>query len=115
MIRSSTFVACTLAALAAAPSPAAAQLVQAGVLECAGFASTSFIIGSVHELNCVFRSDFMPPQPYFGVVRRVGLDVGITASSTLVWAVYAPTAQIGPGDIAGNYAGVTAGGAIGIG
>src|SRR4051812_30791458 len=104
MNRSSTVLALTVAALAAAASPAVAQSrVQAGVLECVGAASTSFIIGSVHELSCVFRSDFMPPQPYFGVVRRVGLDVGITAASTLAWAVWAPTAQIGPGDIAGNY------------
>src|ERR1043166_5341373 len=97
MIRSSTIAALSLAVLAGATTPAAAQpAVQAGVLECAGAATTSFIIGSVHELNCVFRSDYMPPQPYYGVIRRVGLDIGVTAASTLVWAVYAPTAQIGP-------------------
>ena len=33
----------------------------------------------------------------------------------LGWAVFAPTRDIGPGDLAGNYGGVTAGAAVGVG
>jgi len=33
----------------------------------------------------------------------------------MVWAVFAPTRRIGPGDLSGSYGGVTAGAAIGIG
>ena len=107
-------IACT--ALAATCAPAASQSrVQAGVLECRGAASTSFLVGSVHQLQCVFRSDRGPRYPYYGLVRRFGLDIGFTQGSSMVWAVFAPTRRIGPGDLSGSYGGVTAGAAIGIG
>ncbi|MGA2128887.1 MAG: DUF992 domain-containing protein [Xanthobacteraceae bacterium] len=118
MTRSSILGA--VAALAVAPvlvtGPAAAQpRVQAGILECRGLGTTSFIVGSVHELECVFRSDYGPPVRYHGVVRKLGVDIGFTEQSSLAWGVFAPTRQIGPGDLAGNYAGVTAGAAVGVG
>jgi hypothetical protein len=114
MIRSTTI--CALLALAAGTSSAAAQSrVQAGVLECRGAGTTSFIIGSVHDLECVFRSDHGARYRYHGVVRKIGLDIGYTEQSTLAWAVFAPSEQVGPGDLSGNYAGVTAGAAVGVG
>ena len=80
-----------------------------------GAPTASFIVGSVHQLGCVFQSDRGPRYRYYGVVRRVGLDIGFTEQSALAWAVFAPTHRIGPGDLSGNYGGVTAAGAIGIG
>ena len=106
-----------LAALAIASSlgPAAAQAgVQVGVLECRGSGSISFVIGSVHEFTCLFSGPG-PLQPYQGIVRKIGLDLGVTEGSVLGWAVFAPTRDIGPGDLTGNYGGVTAGAAVGIG
>jgi hypothetical protein len=73
------------------------------------------VVGSVHQLHCVFSSDRGPRYPYYGLVRRFGLDVGFTQESSMVWAVFAPTRRIGPGDLSGSYGGVTAGAAIGIG
>src|ERR1051326_8328486 len=75
----------------------------------------SSTIGSVHELECVFRTEYMPPVRYHGVVRKFGLDVGITESSVLAWGVVAPTARIGPGDLAGTYGGGAGGASIVIG
>jgi hypothetical protein len=115
MIRFSTIRIAAAAALVLLPGAAVAQSVQAGVLECRGMGSTGFIIGSVHELECVFRSDYMPPVRYHGIVRKFGLDVGITEQSLLSWGVFAPTARIGPGDLAGTYGGVSAGAAVGLG
>ncbi|HLN10996.1 MAG TPA: DUF992 domain-containing protein [Xanthobacteraceae bacterium] len=114
MIRPSIFVAVAVIALAAGPA-AAQSRVQAGVLECRGLGTTSFVIGSVHELECVFRSDYGQPIRYHGVVRKLGVDIGFTEQSSLAWGVFAPTRQIGPGDLAGVYAGVTAGAAVGVG
>jgi len=48
-------------------------------------------------------------------VRRSGLDIGFTEQSALGWAVFAPTRRIGPGDLSGNYGGLTAGAAIVLG
>jgi hypothetical protein len=116
MIRRLLVLALGLAAGIAVNIPAQAQSrIQAGVLECRGGVTTSFIVGSVTDLGCLFRPNFGPPQPYHALVRRVGVDVGITERTVLAWGVFAPTRRIGPGDLAGNYGGVSAGAAIGIG
>jgi hypothetical protein len=111
-------VTCTLiyAALATSLGSAGAQSrVQAGILQCRGAPTTSFIVGSVHELRCVFQSDRGRRDRYYGVVRRAGLDIGFTEQSALAWAVFARTHRIGPDDLSGTYGGVTGAGAIGTG
>jgi hypothetical protein len=35
--------------------------------------------------------------------------------TSLAWAVFAPTQQLGLGDLSGNYGGVTAGATVGVG
>jgi len=105
----------TLVMLAASSVPASAQQVQAGVLECRGGESISFIVGSVSNLTCTYRPDFGPVQAYRATIRRAGVDLGVTAVSGLVWRVIAPTNQIGLGDLSGNYGGVTAGAAVVVG
>jgi len=116
MIRSSAVCALTFAALIVSVASAAAQTrVQAGILQCRGAPTASFIVGSVHELACVFQSDRGPRYRYYGVVRRVGLDIGFTEQSALAWAVFAPSHRIDRGDLSGTYSGVTAAGAIGTG
>ena len=114
MLRSSLFAAVMLVSASAIPA-SAQQHVQAGVLECRGGGSVGFVIGSVTELSCIFRPDVGPRQLYTAVLRRAGVDLGGTAVSSLVWGVFAPTQQIGLGDLSGNYGGVTAGAAVGVG
>jgi hypothetical protein len=104
-----------LAFLAISSASASAQQVQAGVLECSGGETVGFVIGSVTDLNCIYRPDFGPRQAYRAIIRRAGVDVGVTPVSSLVWGVFAPTRQIGLGDLSGNYGGVTAGATIGAG
>lgn len=104
------------AAMAVTVTAASAQSrVQAGVLDCHGAPATSFVVGSAHQLECVFRSDHGAQYRYYGIIRRAGLDIGFTEKSVLGWAVLAPTGRIGPGDLAGTYGGVTAGAAVGVG
>lgn len=114
MLRSSLFAAVMIVSASAIPA-SAQQQVQAGVLECRGGGSVGFVIGSVTELSCIYRPDFGPRQLYTAVMRRAGVDLGGTAVSSLVWGVFAPTQQIGLGDLSGNYGGVTAGAAVGVG
>lgn len=104
-----------LALLALSSVPSSAQQVQVGVLECTGGETVGFIIGSVTDLNCIYRPDVGPRQAYRAVIRRAGVDVGVTPVSSLVWGVFAPTQQIGLGDLSGNYGGVTAGATVGAG
>ena len=107
-------MAAALGAALAAPASAQSRI-QAGVLECLGLGTTGFIIGSVHDLECVFHSDYGVIVRYHGLVRKFGLDLGYTEHSGLTWAVFAPTRQIGPGDLTGNYIGISAGASVGLG
>ena len=91
------------------------QRVQIGVLECRGGASVGFIVGSVTNLGCVLRSDGMPEDRYVATIRKVGLDLGITQESALAWAVFAPSARLGPGDLSGDYAGAQGSASVGVG
>jgi hypothetical protein len=114
-----TFAAGLAATLLAASIGAAfaqqpMQRVQVGILECRGGASVGFIVGSVTNLGCVLRVDGREDR-YIATIRKVGLDLGITQESALAWGVFAPVARLGPGDLAGNYAGVQGSAAIGIG
>lgn len=89
--------------------------VQAGVLECRGGPHVGMVVGSVNNLGCVFRSEGRPDDLYVATVTKLGLDLGITDQTALSWVVFAPTVQLGRGDLSGNYAGVNASAAVGVG
>ena len=105
--------------VAASAMPASSQEgVEVGVLNCIIEGGTGFIIGSTKDLSCTFdpaRAEF-GPEPYFGVVRKYGLDVGVTGETFMRWLVLAPTANIyAPGALAGDYVGASAGASGGVG
>ncbi len=105
-----------IAALAASIASANAMPpVRAGILQCQGGQNVGFVVGSVTSLECVFQSEGRRPEPYVATVRRIGLDLGITAQTQFTWAVNAPTTRLGHGDLAGNYGGVGANASVGIG
>jgi hypothetical protein len=104
-----------VASSAAAQAQQPMQRVQVGVLECRGGASVGFIVGSVTNLGCVLRVEGLPEDRYIATIRKVGLDLGITQESALAWGVFAPVARLGPGDLAGNYAGVQGSATLGVG
>jgi hypothetical protein len=107
--------AATLAASFASAQAQPMQRVQVGILECRGGSSIGFIVGSVTNLGCVLRIDGLPEDRYVATIRKVGVDLGITQESALAWGVWAPVARLGPGDLAGNYAGAQGSAAIGVG
>ena len=114
-IRAGLAAALLVALSAAAQAQQPMQRVQVGILECRGGASIGFIVGSVTNLGCVLRAEGQPEDRYVATVRKVGLDLGITQESALAWGVFAPVTRLGPGDLAGNYAGVQGSAAIGVG
>ncbi len=119
MRRSLILAGLTVATLVASIAGASAQQpmprVQVGVLECRGGASVGFIVGSVTNLGCVLRIDGLPEDRYIATIRKVGVDLGITQESALAWGVYAPVARLGPGDLAGTYAGAQGSASVGLG
>ena len=110
-----TLTIATLALLAPVAGANAAPPVRAGILQCQGGQNVGFVVGSVANLECVFRSEGRRPEPYIARVQRIGLDLGVTEQTQLSWAVNAPTSRLGRGELAGSYGGVGANASIGIG
>jgi hypothetical protein len=107
--------AVALALLAAAPARAQ-EAVEIGVLDCVVAGGAGFVIGSTKDLSCTFTQPNGPPEPYFGVIQKFGLDVGVTGATFIKWLVFAPRLDAyAPGALAGNYAGVSAEATAGVG
>jgi hypothetical protein len=114
-MKSFTTVAYAAVLAALASSAVAQERVQVGVLECRG-STSSFIIGSVTNLSCMFRpSAGAPGEAYQAVMRRAGLDIGINQQMAVAWAVFAPTRGFGRGYLSGTYVGAAASATVGVG
>jgi hypothetical protein len=88
---------------------------QTGTLNCDVSAGFGFIIGSQREVNCLFTPSYpAPPEQYVGTITKVGLDIGVTAAGSLVWAVHISTTRR-RGVLAGSYAGASAEATLGVG
>ena len=102
------------ALVTSATSAMAYDASEVGLLECRG-ASQQFIVGSVTNLQCLFRpSAGGPPQAYDAQIRRVGVDLGFNQSTTLGWSVFAPNMPA-PGALDGTYVGGSANVTVGVG
>src|SRR5271155_2991814 len=87
---------------------------QVGVLTCRLNPSIGFIIAGHQSMECSYApSGGGPPQAYQGAINSVGLDLGVTAGGVLAWTVFAPTAGVAAGALAGEYVGAS--GDIGLG
>ena len=115
LVLAGTAITLLVASVAATTAQQPMQRVQVGTLECRGAASIGFVVGSVTNLGCVLRVDGAPEDRYIATIRKVGLDLGITEESSLAWGVYAPAARLGPGDLAGDYAGAQGSATLGVG
>jgi hypothetical protein len=108
-----------VAAIAAAFSLGTAQAqsgVKAGYLNCQVAGSVSFIFGSSRNVSCLYRpAGAQRIDRYRGEIKKFGVDIGFYGNGVMVWAVIAPTSDIGPGALSGDYGGVSADVAAGYG
>jgi hypothetical protein len=96
------------AALLAATAPAQAQdRVQVGTLACSISAGIGLIIASQRNVSCTFKPDNGPPEAYTGTMTIIGVDVGFTTGSAMVWGVLSGTNRY-VGMLSGTYVGATA-------
>jgi len=91
--------------------------VRIGYLDCTIGGGVGYVLGSAKEADCVFTSAIgsEPLDRYTGVVRKMGVDLGFTTRSRLIWAVFAPTAGYHHGSLGGLYQGATAEATVGAG
>lgn len=104
-------------------SPVAAEpktRLQAGVLECRGDGGWGTIIASKKTFECVFSNlEGQAIGRYEAVVRKFGIDLGVSGATALQWAVFGPTSRVGgryvAGSLEGEYAGIGADVSLGPG
>jgi hypothetical protein len=89
--------------------------VKAGVLTCNVSSGWGLIFGSSKELNCTYDSAAGHEEHYAGTINKYGVDIGYHNGGVIVWAVFAPTSELAHGALAGDYGGVTASAAVGVG
>ncbi len=84
--------------------------VRIGYLDCSIGGGVGYVLGSAKEADCVFTSAIgsEPLDRYTGAIRKMGVDLGFTTRSRMIWAVMAPTAGYHHGSLAGLYQGASA-------
>jgi len=104
----------------AAPAPAASgggggATVRAGYLTCHVASGWGWIFGSSRKLSCAYALQAGYTEYYEGSITKLGADIGYLGSGVILWAVLAPTTNLGQGALAGHYGGATASAAVGVG
>jgi hypothetical protein len=91
--------------------------VRIGYLDCVIGGGVGYVLGSAKEVDCVFQPTVGNelPEHYTGAIRKLGVDIGFTTESRLIWAVFAPTAGYHRGSLSGLYKGATAQATLGVG
>ena len=89
--------------------------VRAGYLTCHVSSGWGFIFGSSRSMKCSYAMQSNYTEYYTGSITKFGADIGYLSSAVMIWAVVAPTNNLGQGALAGHYAGATASAAVGVG
>lgn len=106
--------AAAVVALSGATQAAPAGI-KVGTLTCDVAAGAGFIFGSSKNLTCQYQPSRASVERYAGTISKWGVDIGYTGRGKLVWAVMAPTSDVRPGAIEGEYAGASAQANVGVG
>jgi len=108
-MRKYAFAVVVLAALGLLPAGAnAASGVKVGVLSCGIAGGVGLILGSSKKIDCVYQpSGDGRPEHYSGRINKLGVDIGVTGQSVVVWAVFAP-GKVNKGGLQGTYVGASA-------
>lgn len=103
------------AALMLSAAPAFSESgINVGSLSCHVSGGMGFIFGSSKSMSCVFTRTDGSAEVYNGEVNKYGIDIGYTKEAHMIWLVFAP-GNVAPGALGGDYAGVSADVAAGLG
>ena len=119
MYRTMRLAAALVAALGGSLGLGAQATAQSGVavgtLTCNVASGFGFVFGSSRAINCTFGGPGGRYEHYVGDISKFGVDIGFTQGGILVWTVFAPSASLAPGVLAGNYVGATASATVAVG
>ncbi len=88
---------------------------RAGTLSCRIDGGVGFVVGSSKAMNCTFEGANGKQEKYTGNILMLGVDIGITTETQLLWLVMAPSSSIAQGSLAGKYVGLSAEATVGAG
>jgi Protein of unknown function (DUF992) len=111
----SVFVLALTLGLMTARSAQAEVTVKTGYLTCHEAGGWGYIIGSSHKLHCTYSSNKGRTEYYTGSISKFGADIGYLKSAVILWAVAAPSTNLGAGALTGSYGGVQGSVALGVG
>lgn len=90
--------------------------VRAGQLVCKGGVGFGLLVISSKPFDCKFTPAKGGASHYYRArVTNLGVDIGITGPTVLVWTVLTSTTSLAKGHLAGQYLGVGAEASAGIG
>ena len=101
--------------IAATPAMAKEAGVKVGTLTCNVESGWGFVFGSSKDMNCSYSPNKGAAAHYHGVINKYGVDIGYAEGGVMIWVVVAPTSDVGADALEGEYAGATAGAAVGVG
>jgi hypothetical protein len=109
-------LAVLLAGSACQPALAESR-VEVGVLTCTARGGSGFVIVTSRHFRCRFHrpGPGVHDEIYRASVSKFGIDLGTTTVTSITWAVLAPTAQLRPRSLSGNYGGLGAEATVGLG
>ncbi len=105
-----------VAAALANPVIAEEKRTKLGVLECEVEGGMGLLLGSSKGVTCSFQHANGTVETYTGTSSKIGIDIGVTGKMYLSWLVFTPIGnKAGKHALAGQYVGISAAGALGIG
>src|SRR5215467_14089461 len=103
-------------ALATSMDAQAQAKVQVGTLTCVGGEGIGLVVGSEKAYHCRFvPTGGQWTEVYRATVTKIGLDVGVTGTTTMIWTVLAAYQPRRGGALSGSYGGAAADVALGVG
>lgn len=88
---------------------AQAASVEAGTLTCDLHDRVNLVVYSKNRFKCSFNPlGEGPEEAYTAEIKNLGVDLEITNTEQVVWAVLAPSSDVEQGALAGRYGGVSA-------
>jgi uncharacterized protein DUF992 len=99
----------------ATPAPAQQAGVAVGTLTCNVSSGWGFIFGSSRDLRCSYSPRPGVTEHYAGTIQKFGVDIGYVSNAVMVWSVIAPTSDVAPSALSGQYVGATASATVGVG
>ena len=110
-------LAAALAAVVLSTTAAVADArVQVGRLSCDVDGGVGFILGSSKDMTCKFIRKGAKTEVYYGNIKKLGLDIGVTDRTRIEWLVFsASSTKVGKGSLRGTYVGGSAEASLGAG